>query len=292
MVPPTGTGSGGGGKRERHRGKQQQSGPATKQDIESRPLCTHLCLLELAYGGPTDEDCPNAAHHGQGHINRLEFLRLVKNQLATDRDVDADCAPLYISGARGSLFKVRLSSHGYTLVAKDVENLDLAYLQHENKIHDQLRPIQGKHVPVYLGSIDLVKPYYYDCGVYMHFMFLSWAGRSLNMRSDWVSKAGIDDAVSTILKAVHKLRILYGDAEPRNILYDTDSGKVMVVDFERAEFRGRRPLGSIVPNVQNRKRKRGILQKRDKDDFARELGSAVEGVQRMLRTCPVRQPLV
>ncbi|XP_044718710.1 kinase [Hirsutella rhossiliensis] len=204
-------------------------------------------------------------HHRQGHINRLEFLRLIRDQLATDRGRDADCVSLYVSGARGSLFKVRLSSHGYTLVAKGVESLDLACLQHENEI------------------IDLVRPCHSDSGVYVHFMFLSWAGQPLFNRADLAFKAGIDDAVSTILKAVHKLRVLHRDAEPRNILYNTNTGKLMLVDFERAEFRGRRPLGLIVSNVQNRKRKRGILQKQKKDDFARELESAVESASGVLR---------
>ncbi|KAF5963872.1 serine threonine protein kinase [Fusarium bulbicola] len=55
------------------------------------------------------------------HITLREFLRLVQAQLAGDRGKDADCMPLYLSGSRGSLFKFRLSSHGYTLVAKGVE---------------------------------------------------------------------------------------------------------------------------------------------------------------------------
>lgn len=50
-------------------------------------------------------------------------------------------------------------------------------------------------------------------------------------------KSDIDDALGTILKAVHKLRGLHRDAEPRNILYNIDSGKFTLVDFERAEFR-------------------------------------------------------
>ena len=78
---------------------------------------------------------------------------------------------------------------------------------------------------------------------------------------------------------MHKLHVLHRDAEPRNILYNTNSSNLMLMDFERAEFGGRQPLGLIVPNVQNRKRKRGILQ-RKKDDFARELESAVEGASR------------
>jgi hypothetical protein len=53
----------------------------------------------------------------------------------------------------------------------------------------------------------------------------------------------------------------------------------MVTDFERAEFRSRQPLGSMSPNAQQRKRKRGILQKQETDPFARELRSVVESVQ-------------
>ena len=53
---------------------------------------------------------------------------------------------------------------------------------------------------------------------------------------------------------LHQLQVLHVDAEPRNILYDAISGTLMVIDFERAEFRGRQPLGSISPNGQGRKR--------------------------------------
>ncbi|KAH7012653.1 uncharacterized protein B0I36DRAFT_369779 [Microdochium trichocladiopsis] len=286
VVPSTGPGSGGGGKRGRRQGEQREQGQATKPNIQGRPFCTQQCLLGLAFGGPTDENCPNSDHHGQGHIDRLEFLRRIRDQLAMDRGRDADCAPLHRSGARGSLFKVRLSTHGYTLVAKGMEGLDRACMQHENEMYDRLRAIQGKHIPVCLGSIDLIRPYYYDSGVYVHFMFLSWAGRPLFDCGDQTNKAGVVKAVTTIFKAVHKLRVLHRDAEPRNILCDTNSGNLMVVDFERAEFRGRQPLGSIGRSGLNRKRKRGASQKQGKDDFARELESAVDNVS----SCVVRLP--
>ena len=183
------------------------------------------------------------------YIIQLEFLRLVRNQLAIGRGRDADCAPLYLSGVRRALFKVRLSSHGYTLVTKGMEGLDRAHLRHGNEIYDRLSPIQGRHIPVCLGSINLVLPYHYDSGVYMHFMFLSWAGRPLFECFGKVNKAGFIDKVTTIFKAVRELHVLHRDAEPRNILYNTISDSVMVVDFERAELHDRQPLGL--------KRKRG-----------------------------------
>ncbi|KAB5560312.1 hypothetical protein GE09DRAFT_1173007 [Coniochaeta sp. 2T2.1] len=241
---------------------QQQQQRGTKTNIQDRPFCTQQCLLGLA------------------HLNRLEFLRLRRAQLAVDRGHEADCTPLHLSGSRGSLFKVRLSSHGYTLVAKGMESLDRAFLQHENNIYDRLQDIQGKHVPVCLGSVDLVRPYYYDRGVYTRFMFLSWAGQPLFDGAYRSSKADVVAAVTSMFKAVHGLRVLHRDAEPRNILYDANSGKLMVVDFERAEFRWRQPLGSMDSNGQNRKRKRGISQKQEKDEFAQELESVVKAVSR------------
>ncbi|GKU22517.1 unnamed protein product [Fusarium langsethiae] len=98
-----------------------QEGTIVRPNIQDRPYCTHECLRGLAFGGSMDEKCPNLAHHGNMHITLREFLRLAKVQLAVDRGKDADCVPLYLSGSRGTLFKFRLSSHGYTLVAKGVE---------------------------------------------------------------------------------------------------------------------------------------------------------------------------
>lgn len=64
------------------------------------------------------------------------------------------------------------------------------------------------------------------------------------------------------------------------ILYD---GGPMVVDFERARLCRRQLLGSIGSNGQNRKRKRGTLQTKDNDVFAKELQSVVEKVSEVFR---------
>ncbi|KND86577.1 hypothetical protein TOPH_08775, partial [Tolypocladium ophioglossoides CBS 100239] len=80
--------------------------------------------------GPSDE---------AGYIKpAILYLKLSPR---INRGRDTDYVLLYLSGACGSLFKVRLLSYGYTLVAKGMESLDLAYLQHENEIYDRLQPI-------------------------------------------------------------------------------------------------------------------------------------------------------
>jgi len=269
------TGSGG---RRGQRGREgRQQGEATQASLQERPYCTHRCLLGLAYGGPMDKACPNAGSHGPGHIDRVEFLRLLRVQLAEDRGPDADSTPLYLSGLVGSLFKVRLSAYGYTLVAKGVEAANIAFLQHEKEVYDQLRTMQGKHIPVCLGLIHLGLPHYCDGGVFKHFLLLSWAGRPLSQCIDQIDKTLAIGAITTAFTGLHRLRILHGDAEARNILYDQGP---MIVDFERARLYSRQPLGSISPNGQSRKRKREMLPKQGKDDFTKELQSVVEHVSR------------
>ncbi|KAF9872599.1 hypothetical protein CkaCkLH20_09778 [Colletotrichum karsti] len=271
-----------GGRSVRERGQLQdwQGGRTKQYRIQDRPFCTSECLRGLAYGGAIDKTCPNVKDHRHRHMERGQFLRLIRTQLAEDRGRDADATPLYLAGRIGALFKVRLSSYGYTLVAKGVETVDLGRLQHEDNIYNQLQPIQGTQVPVCLGRVDLVLPYYYDSGVFEHFLFLSWAGLPLFETIQQTTKADIINKVATAYKAIHRLHILHRDAEPRNIVYEEASGKVMIVDFERAEFRGRQPLGSLSPNAWNQ-RKRGGTKKQGKDDFAREQESAIQSVLRL-----------
>ncbi|KAK4138392.1 hypothetical protein BT67DRAFT_437713 [Trichocladium antarcticum] len=257
--------------------QQQQQQRAAKPNIQDRPFCTQQCLLGLAYSQVIDPNCPNRDYHGPKHLGRHDFLRLVRAQLAVDRGHNPDSTPLHLTGSRGSLFKVRLSSHGYTLVAKGMESVNHALLRHENDMYDRLQDIQGEHIPVCLGSVDLVLPYYYNGGVYTRFLFLGWGGHPLVAGRCQANKADVVAAVTASFKAVHALRVLHRDAEPRNILYDANSGKLMVVDFERATFHGRPPLGSRNSNGRDRKRKRGMSHKQ-KDDFARELESVVEAV--------------
>ncbi|KAK0630868.1 hypothetical protein B0T17DRAFT_607648 [Bombardia bombarda] len=257
---------------EQTRGGRQQRG-AERTRIQDRPYCTHHCLLGLAYGGPIDESCPNAESHGSRHINLAKFKPLVRTQLAKDRGPDADSVSLYLSGSIGALLKIRLSAFGYTFVAKAVEAPCLKRLQHEEKMYDHLRSIQGEHVPVCLGLINLVLPYYYDGGVFRHLLLLSWGGRPLPYCTNQIDKTRVIAAVSAAFTSLHRLQVLHGDAEARNITYDKGP---MIVDLERAKVCAREPLGSIPPDSQVRKRNRDTLQKHGDDPFRKELRSVVE----------------
>ncbi|KAI0436096.1 hypothetical protein F4803DRAFT_543417 [Xylaria telfairii] len=255
-----------------------QKGEGEHISIQDRPFCTQKCLLGLASGGAMDDRCPNFNDHQPRHIEPSVFRHLLRDQLAKDRGTDADATPLYLSGSVGALFKVRLSSHGYTVVAKGVEEHHVSRLQHEHQVYDRLRSIQGEHVPVCLGRVDLVLPYYYDGGVFTRFLFLGWAGRPLFDMARGTAEDTLIDATSKAFRAIHKLKILHRDAEPRNVLYDARSCNVMIVDFERASLVSREPLGVISPN---RKRKHSAnTGKIKKDEFATELSSIMLSVRR------------
>ena len=100
-------------------------------------------------------------------------------------------------------------------------------------------------------------------------MFLYWAGQPLYGCISQKNKTSVIQAITVAFMELYKLCILYCDVEPRNVLYDANYQKVMIVDFERAEFYSRQPLGSISTN--SRKRKCGGLQKQERDRFMLEL---------------------
>jgi hypothetical protein len=248
--------------------------------IKDRPFCTQKCLLGLATGGALDEQCPNLRDHGKRHIKKSTFLRLIRIQLARDRSNKADCKPLYVKGARGALFKIRLSSHGYTLVAKGMEEDDIEHLINENKVYSHLRSLQGTYIPVCLGTSNLELPYYYDCGVYVSMLFLSWAGQPLYQYINPRNEDDVIESATSALKALYKLRVLHKDAKPHNMLWDENRDKFMLVDLERAEIRTRMPLGIITAN-RKRNRQGDIKTTAKEDDFDREMRTAISCIRAM-----------
>ena len=265
---------------------QSSSGSVTSlrlgSSIEHRPYCTQNCLLGLRNGLQLDPGCPNVAAHGQKHISLGMFLQLLRKQLAVDRGPDADCLPLYVHGSRGALLKVCLTSHGYTLVAKGVESRNIRQLEHEKRVYDRLQTLQGRYVPICCGISVLDTPYFYDGIELKRVLLMSWGGRSLvAIAKDKRSLAPTCECsrrmLSEALVAIHAQGVLHHDAEPRNVLYDNDTDRWMIVDFERSEFCGRRPLGEL---SSNRKRKYGKGGKTAVDRFETELYKADYKVRR------------
>ncbi|KAG6250321.1 hypothetical protein E4U49_007979 [Claviceps purpurea] len=219
------------------------------------PYCSQKCLLGLVRGGSLDLKCPNVRHHcrsdageaGAGHPNRhpvdhTEWLRLLQDQFK--QSLDEGITHQSIVGARGTLFKVTLLAYGYTFVSKGTVSGYIKHLEHEARVYEQLKPIQGQYVPVFLGAMDLRtmdKDYWISYETYVvHMMFMSWGG--FRLESNKMAQLGVlrelawvDEGVES-LHAVHKQGVLHCDVRWANILYSPHTHGIMLIDFERAEL--------------------------------------------------------
>ncbi|KAL3588185.1 hypothetical protein FPOAC2_14084 [Fusarium poae] len=246
---------------------ENQAEPATgvaaaaRDGEQGRQYCTQKCLLGMVKGGFLDPKCPNVALHcgscatarARHPVDHKEWLRLLRKQL--EQSLDDGIRPLGEGGARGVLFQVTLLAHGYTFVSKGTVRAFIKDLQHEAAVYERLKPVQGVHVPVFLGAVDLRsmnKTYYYDHRVYVvHLTFLSWGGCSVDgaQRAGDMGRSLEDEAIRS-LRAMHRERVVHKDVRLANMLFNPETGGIMVIDFERALLLNppRRPLAQLVPN--------------------------------------------
>jgi hypothetical protein len=169
-------------------------------------------------------------------------MNLLHEQLR--QSLDDNCWPLAAQGARGALFKVRLATHGYTVAAKGTVRAFVSDLRHELRVYQRLGRLQGSCVPVCLGNLDLPVPYYLpERVVIVHMLFLSWAGKCVDQAegSDQDANEATRWAGEVIrsVDAVHRAGVLHNDLRPAHLLKDPQTGRAIVIDFERATIRPR-----------------------------------------------------
>ncbi|QGA17402.1 hypothetical protein EYB26_005073 [Talaromyces marneffei] len=244
---------------------------------KSRKYCTQKCLRGLRCKGPLDRKCPNASEHGAGQhqLNTAMLIKLLDRQLSQDPDPHKElgCESLHVHGSRGALFKITLWSHGYTFIGKGVPIDFIDCAKREEMIYSHLREIQGQYVPVVFGGLDLRRPFSYDgIAMMVHLTLMSYAGRNL-ARQHKFDEAQLIAQAETSLRAIHNLGVLHSDPIPGNMIWNEENQRVMFIDFERARYQKRVPLGSIAAN-QKRKRVASVWDKipnKRPDFFNREL---------------------
>ncbi|KAI0968151.1 hypothetical protein F4678DRAFT_464658 [Xylaria arbuscula] len=262
-------GAGGGGGRTwegRDNDRSQYKG-MPHQDLA---YCTQKCLLGLVNGDVLDPDCPNLKlhqhHSNDGHvvsadsrhpISHYDFLQLLSRQLKCT--LDYGITSLNIAGARGALFKVTLLTYGYTLISKGTVHAFIPDLEHEARVYERLKGVQGVHVPVFLGAIDLRslgRTYHYDFRIdIVHLCFMSWGGLGLRDGRDlYRNKSTLQPMAVEAMKAIHRQGVLHKDARYENILFNPQTGRVMLIDFERSQLLDtpRQSLAALEPNKRRR----------------------------------------
>lgn len=209
----------------------------------ARPYCTQKCLAGLKRGLLLDDNCPNVSSHPSRDryhsVSAAEFAALVEAQLA--RSVYWGCEPVDEYGlhgkigAIGALFKVELTSHGYTLVAKGSYQAHRSRLQHEGRIYGQMKQLQGNVVPVHLGLVDLHDGFALpgDAPCVSHMMLLSWCGEPYQ-GSD---HGGWDAQQCRSIDDVERCGVVHNDLRAPNLLWNDERQRVMLIDFDRATLR-------------------------------------------------------
>uniref|UniRef100_A0A093ULW5 Putative cell division control protein 7 like 2 n=1 Tax=Talaromyces marneffei PM1 TaxID=1077442 RepID=A0A093ULW5_TALMA len=220
--------------------------------------------------------CPNVAEHGvdRHRLNTKLLIKLLDQQLSSDPDPHSElgCESLHIHGTRGALFKITLWSHGYTFVGKGVPIDFIQCAKREETMYSHLRAIQGQFVPVVFGGLNLRRPFSYDgIAEMVHLTLMSYAGRNLTRHE--MDQTMLIAQAETSLRAVHNLGVLHSDPIPGNMVWNEENQRVMFIDFERAQYQRRTPLGPIAAN-QKRKRVTTVWDKspnKRSDSFQREL---------------------
>ncbi|KAI4127954.1 MAG: hypothetical protein LQ341_006738 [Variospora aurantia] len=233
--------------KERHerqsKGKQPQGNPgqgtgatkSSRRTTKDYAYCTQQCLKGLIDRDVMDSACSNYDFHlqkdGKHAITRQTFARLLRQQLAEDRD--DYCLDLRHQGATGRLFKLTLASHGYTLVGKGTTSDFIVDSKREGRVYRHLKARQGKTIPVYLGNIDLVLPWIGGDMDIVHMLLLSFAGQSV-LQNPGLRKHSdvIEDAASFNEECV-QVGALHRDTVSRNIMWNEETQNLMFIDFDR-----------------------------------------------------------
>lgn len=130
-------------------------------------------------------------------------MQLVKHQLLVDTGSSASCLPLNIHGARGGLLKVCLRAQGYTFVAKGSEKHNLEHLRNERRTYRLLQAVQGTHIPVCLGLLELKHVYHYSGARLSHLLLMSWGGRPLSAPFNRPFRTHFPKLAETAMEAIH-----------------------------------------------------------------------------------------
>ncbi|KAF2786070.1 hypothetical protein K505DRAFT_260706, partial [Melanomma pulvis-pyrius CBS 109.77] len=260
------------------------SSHGSRHGAQSGPYCTQNCLRGLVIGGPLDMLCPNVRDHGESHhqIDQTTFLALIREQLA--QDLDTDCTAIGRPGACGAPYRIRLRPYGYTTVAKATTIYLVDRLLWEATIYEHLRPIQGIHVPVHLGNINLVRPLFEGFAL-VHMMFLSFGGELVGRHITAKNEVEVIRKVENSVRAIERLGVQQNDLAPRNMLWNREIGSIMIIDFERAKFvKPQAVLGVPSPNQKRRSSAERSLVKQPEYEtpFLGELGRAISQLRALI----------
>lgn len=247
--------------------------PVQHTGYHDRQFCTQECLQSLICSPneerpPADTACPNYAHHQRiASLTDDQFRQQLQAQLTTS----AHNAPpqfsdgyefLHSTTGHTQIVKLHLSSSGHVLLAKAFKPSDIGVMRREARCYAHLRHLQGRYIPICLGTIELssVKALKYDGFRFTGLLLLGWAGAGPDQwkyvggglgygeEADRAFTRALTVEVSKALSEIHKAGVLHRDVALRNVLvrHFSRAGtptnpewrlQVSIIDFERSRNR-------------------------------------------------------
>jgi serine/threonine protein kinase len=133
--------------------------------------------------------------------------------------------------------------------------------------------------------MDLPHPYLYEGrAVLSCSVLLSFGGTSVARHATSCNIAQLYRQIDGCLDRIHALGVRHKDTRSPNVLRDARTGRVMVIDFERAEVEWLRSvLGDVCPN-RKRKRQEDAFHKHRDGARMTEGGQLKDELQRLART--------
>ncbi len=233
----------------------QETKNTSRRTANDYSYCTQKCLKGLTERTAMHRSCPNYHLHprskdGTTHaLTRPLLARLLRQQLAAD--LDDYCIDLQKQGRTGRLFKLTLASHGYTFVGKGTVEYFVPKSKHEARVYKCLKERQGQSIPVYLGNIDLLRPWIECSFDIVHMLLMSYAGECIdeNIARGEGDRGGRKEA-RNFDRTCLEIGVLHTDTYVRNMLWSDESQQIMFVDFDATIlFDLGRPPKRVLDNI-------------------------------------------
>ncbi|KAJ5343400.1 uncharacterized protein N7506_003224 [Penicillium brevicompactum] len=207
-----------------------------KYGQSTRPYCTIACIRGMVNRGPLDKECPNWKLHGsQSHsVGPQEFTRRLHRQLFQNRNDGFE--QLHVCGRTGYLIKATLLLYGYTVVIKATTADKQHLIKAEADNYRSLKSLQGKRIPVCLGTFTPRVSYWYHGELMAQMMILSWSGKRLQHVINDENSRFFHHERDKALTVLRSHGIVHGDSEWRNMLWDEMGGRLFVIDLEEVKW--------------------------------------------------------
>ncbi|KAK9334349.1 hypothetical protein V1521DRAFT_375134, partial [Lipomyces starkeyi] len=148
-------------------------------------------------------------------------------------DLDHNCTPFGTCGAYGAPFKVTCVPYGYTVLGKGTTSGLWTEVSREVDVYRILQRAQGSAVPVFLGAIDLEQIYFHDEGDIRHMLLMAWGGKDTTELEH--SKALFHE-IERSKREIRALGVVHGDFRFKNVLWNEELGRALVIDFHRSKL--------------------------------------------------------